>query len=61
MPFTVLVQMKKTGRLNRTDIAPVPYELDRKPQTVQELLASLTRLGVDSTTRGRMRGRFWRI
>lgn len=46
MPFTVLVQMKKPGRLNRTDIAPVPYELDRKPQTVQELLASLTRLGV---------------
>lgn len=46
MPFTVLVQMKKPGRLNRTDIAPVPYELNRKPQTVQELLASLTRLGV---------------
>lgn len=46
MPFTIHVQMKKTGRQNRTAIAPVSFELDSKPQTVRELLASLTRLGV---------------
>ena len=46
MSFTIHVQMKKPGRQNRTAIAPVSFELDSKPQTVRELLASLTRLGV---------------
>lgn len=28
------------------DIAPVPFTLDEKPQTVRELLVGLTRLGI---------------
>jgi len=38
--------MKKLGKQNRVDIAPVVFELDEKPQTVRELLVNLTRLGV---------------
>lgn len=46
MPFTVYARMKKLGRQSRADIQPVPFELDEKPQTVRELLVSLTKLGV---------------
>ncbi|MFG6323121.1 MAG: hypothetical protein K1W41_17130 [Lachnospiraceae bacterium] len=46
MSFTVHVKMKKLGKQNRVDIAPVVFELDEKPQTVRELLVNLTRLGV---------------
>ncbi len=46
MSFTIYVKMKKPGRQNRVDIAPVAFELEGKPQTVRALLVSLTRLGV---------------
>lgn len=46
MSFTVHVKMKKLGKQNRVDIAPVVFELDEKPQTVRELLVNLTKLGV---------------
>lgn len=46
MSFTIHVKMKKLGKQNRADIAPVPFELDAKPRTVRELLVGLTRLGV---------------
>lgn len=46
MSFTIQVKMKRLGKQNRADITPVTFELDGKPQTVRELLVSLTRLGV---------------
>lgn len=46
MSFTVYVQMKKIGRQKRTEIKPVPYELDERPRTVRELLIGLTKQGV---------------
>lgn len=46
MAFTIQVKMKRLGKQNRADITPVAFELDGKPQTVRELLISLTRLGV---------------
>ena len=46
MSFTVYVKMKKLGRQNRTTLAPVPFLLDKKPDTLQELLIGLTELGV---------------
>lgn len=46
MAYTIYVKMKKLGKKSCADIAPVPFELDEKPQTVRELLVGLTRLGV---------------
>lgn len=38
MSYTIYIRIKKSQ--------PVPFELDEKPQTVRELLVSLTRIGV---------------
>ncbi len=46
MSFTIHVKMKKLGKQNRADTTPIAFELAEKPQTVRELLISLTRLGV---------------
>jgi len=46
MSFTIYVKMKKIGKQKDTDLQPVPFELEAKPQTVQELLVGLTKLGV---------------
>ncbi len=46
MSFTVYVRMKKPGRRMSKDLSPVPFVLDRKPDTVRELLLGLTELGV---------------
>ena len=46
MSFTVYVKMKKLGRQDRTKLAPVPFLLEKKPDTLQELLIGLTELGV---------------
>lgn len=46
MSFTIYVRMKKLGKQKSADLQPVSFELDEKPQTVRELLVSLTRLGV---------------
>lgn len=46
MSFTIHAQMKKLGKQKSADLAPVPFTLDTKPQTVRELLILLTKLGV---------------
>lgn len=46
MAFTIQVRMKKLGKQNPADLHTIPFELDRKPETVRELLISLTALGV---------------
>lgn len=46
MSFTILVRMKKLGKQREADLQPVPFQLDEKPETVRELLAGLTALGV---------------
>lgn len=46
MSYTINVRMKKLGRQKSADLEPVPFVLDEKPQTVRELLVSLTKLGV---------------
>ncbi len=46
MSFTIYVRMKKLGKQKRQELTPTPYALEEKPNTVQELLVSLTRLGV---------------
>lgn len=46
MSFTIYARMKKLGKQKNTDLSPVPFALDTKPQTVRELLISLTKLGV---------------
>lgn len=46
MSFTVYAGMKKIGKQKSADLGPVPFVLDAKPQTVNELLILLTKLGV---------------
>lgn len=47
MSFTIYVRMKKLGKQKSADLQPIPFELDTKPETVRELLVSLTKLGVE--------------
>ncbi|MDE6882483.1 MAG: hypothetical protein K2P48_05125 [Lachnospiraceae bacterium] len=52
MAFTIQVRMQKPGKQKTQDLQPVPLELAQKPETVRELLTSLTALGVrDYNTR----------
>lgn len=46
MSFTIYVRMKKLGKQKEADLQPVPYVLDKKPDSVRELLTALTILGV---------------
>lgn len=46
MSFTIYVRMKKLGKQKEADLQPVPYMLDKKPDSVRELLTALTILGV---------------
>lgn len=46
MSFTIYVRMKKLGKQKEADLQPVPYVLDKKPDSVRELLTVLTILGV---------------
>lgn len=46
MPFTIHVRMKKLGKQRSKELAPVPFVLERKPETVRELLTELVTLGV---------------
>lgn len=46
MSYTIYVRMKKLGKQKSADLQPVPFELDEKPQSVRDLLVSLTKLGV---------------
>ena len=44
MSFTIQVRMKRIGKQKKEDLRPVPFVLERKPETVKELLVLLTRL-----------------
>lgn len=46
MSFIIYARMKKIGKQKNELLVPVPFTLDSKPQTVRELLISLTKLGV---------------
>lgn len=46
MAFTIYVKIKKLGRQKGEGLQSVPFALDQKPQTLGELLVSLTELGV---------------
>ena len=44
MSFTVYARMKKIGKQKREDLSPIPFVLEKKPETLRELLTLLTRL-----------------
>lgn len=46
MSYTIHVRMKKPGKQKKQAPESVPFTLESKPQTVRELLISLTSLGV---------------
>lgn len=46
MSFTIYIRMKKPGRQMSRDLPPAPFVLERKPETVRELLLGLTEIGV---------------
>lgn len=46
MSFTIYARMKKLGKQKRGDTAPVPFVLERKPETLLELLTLLTEYSV---------------
>lgn len=46
MSYMIYARMKKLGRQKNAALEPAPFELDEKPQTVRDLLVSLTKLGV---------------
>lgn len=46
MAFTVNVRMKKLGKNRPGSVAPVPFIIENRPETVRELLEALVALGV---------------
>lgn len=46
MKVTIYVRMKRLGRQRSRQLQVVPFALDHKPKTLQELLIALTELGV---------------
>lgn len=46
MTYTIYARMKKAGTQKKEDLRPVPFELEKKPETVKELILSLVRLSV---------------
>ncbi len=46
MAFTVYARMKRVGKQREAEMVPVPFELEKRPDTVRELLVSLVRLSV---------------
>ena len=46
MSFTIYARMKKLGKQKSKDLAPVPFVLEKKPDTLGELLTLLTELSV---------------
>lgn len=57
MSFTIYVRMKKLGKQKNADLAPVAFTLGSKPQTVNELLILLTKLGVKQYNARKEEGR----
>lgn len=46
MAYTIYARMKRAGKQKKEDLLPVPFELERKPDTVRELLTELVSLSV---------------
>lgn len=46
MSYTVYARMKKLGKQKKEALEPVPFLLEKKPETVRELITGLVRLGV---------------
>ncbi len=46
MSFTIYVRMKKSGKGMCKELAPTPFEVGQRPETLGELLTALTELGV---------------
>lgn len=47
MSFTINVRMKKPGQRAGRELPPVPFDLGKRPETVRELLLSLTEVCVE--------------
>lgn len=41
MGFTIYARMKRAGKQKAADLTPVPFELERRPETMRELLILL--------------------
>ncbi len=46
MSYTIYVRMKKPGKKMNREAPAVAFDLDRRPETLRELLSGLTELGV---------------
>lgn len=46
MSYTIYVRMKKLGKQRADALAPVPFVLEEKPESVRDLLTALVSLGV---------------
>lgn len=46
MAFTIYARMKRAGKQKKAELAPVPFELERRPETVRELLVLLVQQSV---------------
>ena len=44
--FTIYATMKKMGKQKKESLVPAPFVLEKRPDTVRELLTELVRLGV---------------
>ena len=44
--FTIYATMKKMGKQKKESLVPVPFVLEKKPETARELLTELVQLGV---------------
>lgn len=57
MPYTIYARMKRAGKQKKEDLLPVPFSLERRPDTVRELLTELVRLSVGQYNERRDDGR----
>lgn len=46
MAFTIYARMKRAGKQKKAELVPVPFELERRPETVRELLVLLVQQSV---------------
>ena len=46
MAFTIYAKMKRVRKQKKEDLLPVPFELEKRPDTVRELVTALVRLSV---------------
>lgn len=46
MSYTIYARMKKVGKQKKEELEPVPFELEKKPDTVKDLITALVEMGV---------------